>query len=78
MEKLVNESIVAHLKNATSSGNHNMASWKEVLPANRLSLLETATSYNDQGLPVDIDLLYTAFDSASPTPNSQAKGTRYV
>ena len=28
-----------------------------------LSLCETAKSYNDQGLPVDIDLLYKAFDN---------------
>ena len=54
MEKLVKESIVAHLnkRNLIRESQHGFMEGKSCL-TNLLSFLETATSYSDQGLPVD-------------------------
>ena len=63
MEKLVKESIVAHLnkRNLIRESQHGFMEGKSCL-TNLLSFLETATSYSDQGLPVDI--LYLDFSKA--------------
>ena len=63
MEKLVKESIVAHLnkRNLIRESQHGFMEGKSCL-TNLLSSLETATSYSDQGLPVDI--LYLDFSKA--------------
>ena len=63
MEKLVKESIVAHLnkRNLIRESQHGFMEGKSCL-TNLLSFLETATSYNDDGLPVDV--LYLDFSKA--------------
>ena len=63
MEKLVKESIVAHpnKRNLIRKSQHDFMEGKSCL-TNLLSFLETATSYSDQGLPVDI--LYLDFSKA--------------
>ena len=55
MEKLVKESIVAHLnkRNLVRESQHGFMEGKSCL-TNLLSFLETATSYSDHGLRVDI------------------------
>ena len=63
MEKLVKESIVAHLnkRNLIRESQHGFMEGSTCL-TNLLSFLETATSYSDQGLPVDV--LYLDFSKA--------------